>query len=134
MSFASAFLGANAEEGLDESIGAHVETLLKAISPEWDAGPGLPNVRASNLCYGVPMNWALGDGHRMSQVRGALRERLERFEPRLELLSEIELEEDVSENAVTFFVAGSARSGSVTDRVEIETKLSRLDQYGGDGD
>ncbi|MEM9549668.1 MAG: GPW/gp25 family protein [Pseudomonadota bacterium] len=129
MSFASAFLGASEDATLDDSVGEVVETLLKAVSPDCVVGPQLPNVRASNLCFGVPMNWAIGGGQRKAQIRGALRERLERFEPRLELLSEIELQENPSDNAVTFYIAGAVRQQGQSDRFEIETKLSRMDQY-----
>ena len=133
MSFRSAFLGARDDQSLDESIGAQVETLLKSISPECNTSGRLPHVQASNLCFGVPMNWALGDGQRNAQVRGTLRERLERFEPRLALLSEIELREDASENAISFYIAGGVRKEGNTDRIEIETTLSRLDQDAGGG-
>lgn len=129
MSFASAFLGTPADQGVEERVAAHVDVLLQSVAPEHVVGPQLPNVRASNLCFGVPMNWALGDGQRNLQVRGTLRDRMEKFEPRLALLSDISLQEDDAENAVTFYIAGAVRDGARTDKVEIVTRLSRMDQY-----
>jgi predicted component of type VI protein secretion system len=75
------------------------------------------------------MDWALGEGQRNTQVRSMLRDRLEKFEPRLALMSEISLQEDTTENSVTFYIAGAVRSQSGTDRVEIIKTLSRMDQY-----
>ena len=54
---------------------------------------------------------------------------VEKFEPRLALMSEISLQEDTTENSVTFYIAGAVRSQSGTDRVEIIKTLSRMDQY-----
>lgn len=130
MSFASAFLGINEDCSLDELVAIQVENLLQSVAPEHAVGPQLPNVQSSNLCFGVPMNWALGDGQRNVQVRGTLRDRMEKFEPRLALMSEISLQENEAENAVTFFIAGAIRDHGRTEKVEIFTTLSRMDQYG----
>jgi predicted component of type VI protein secretion system len=129
MSFATAFLAARADEHTEAKIATNVQTLLQSISPEFEVDRALQNVHASNLCYGVPMTWALGDGENSAQMRGMLRERLNRFEPRLSVLSEIELREDTDLNTVTFFIAGGMKNKAVTEAVEIETTLSRMDQY-----
>lgn len=129
MSFASAFLGLRAGEATDRVISASVENMLQTIAPECAAPASLRNVRASNLCYGVPMHWALSDGAASKRTRGVLRERLAMFEPRLKTMSEIDVVEHDAENAVTFVVAGAARVGSEVEVVEIEKRLSRMDQH-----
>ncbi|MGJ8603703.1 MAG: hypothetical protein ACSHXH_06205 [Marivita sp.] len=129
MSFASAFLNMPEDQTIEEQVGLHVETLLQSVAPEQVVGPELRHVRLSNLCFGVPMDWALGEGQRNMQVRSMLRDRLEKFEPRLALMSEISLQEDPTENAVTFYIAGAVRVAGKTDKVEIVKKLSRMDQY-----
>ena len=129
MSFASAFLNQSAGQSIEDQIGLQVETLLHSIAPEYVVGPEFPHVQLSNLCFGVPMDWALGEGQRNTQVRSMLRDRLEKFEPRLALMSEISLQDKAEENAVTFFIAGAARSQAGMDQVEIIKTLSRMDQY-----
>lgn len=128
MSFASAFLGARDKEDSSARVEANLETLLQAISPEWVVGPELENVQASNLCFGVPMNWALAEGRDSRQMRSTLRDRLNSFEPRLVSLSEIDVQEDTQQNTVTFYVAGAVRADGSTRLIEIEKKLSRMDQ------
>ena len=128
MSFATAFLGVREGGTVESQIGLNVQTLLQAIAPEWEVSRGLENVRASNLCYGVPMTWAIGDGQTSPQMRGVLRERLKRFEPRLSVLSEIEVEEDSDQNTVSFYIVGGVHGKTGTEAFEIETKLSRMDQ------
>lgn len=130
MSFGSAFLERAGDQRIEECVGFHVETMLQSIAPEPIVGPALPHVRLSNLCFGVPMDWALDEGQRNLHVRRMLRDRLEKFEPRLALMTDIFLQEDTAKNAVTFYIAGAVRSQSGTDRVEIYTTLSRMDQYG----
>lgn len=129
MSFASAFLNMPDDQSIEVRVGRHVETLLQSVAPEQVVGPELPHVRVSNLCFGVPMDWALGEGQRNTQVRSMLRDRLEKFEPRLALMSEISLQEDTTENSVTFYIAGAVRIQGGTDKVEIVKTLSRMDQY-----
>ena len=129
MSFASAFLNRPDDQSIEDRVGFHIETLLQSSAPEQVVGPELPHVRLSNLCFGVPMDWALGEGQRNTQVRSMLRDRLEKFEPRLALMSEISLQEDTTENAVTFYSSGAVRSQGGTDKVEIVKTLSRMDQY-----
>lgn len=129
MSFASAFLGLRENDQGYSAISATVGNMLQSISPECKVPEGLYNVRSSNLCYGVPMQWALGDGAKSKRTRGLLRERLTRFEPRLSSLSEIDVAENDDENAVTFIVVGTTRNGPKIETVEIEKRLSRMDQH-----
>lgn len=129
MSFATAFLDAREDANSEALIASNVQTLLQAIAPEYEVERGLENVLSSNLCFGVPMNWALGEGQNSAQMRGMLRERLNRFEPRLSVLSEIDVHEDSDQNTVTFYIAGGVQGLSGTESVEIATKLSRMDQY-----
>lgn len=129
MSFATAFLGLRAGDASDKVISSSVENLLQSIAPECAASDSLPNVRASNLCYGVPMHWALSDGATSKRTRGVLRERLATFEPRLKTMSEIDVVDHDAENAVTFVVVGAARVGADVEVVEIEKRLSRMDQH-----
>ncbi|MDX8349809.1 hypothetical protein SLH49_17625 [Cognatiyoonia sp. IB215446] len=129
MSFASAFLGLRENDTTEKRIAATVESVLQSISPECDVPDGLQNVRSSNLCYGVPMQWALGDGAQSKRTRGVLRERLTTFEPRLNTLSEIDVVENDQENSVTFVVVGTSQVGSDTEAVDIEKRLSRMDQH-----
>lgn len=128
MSFASAFLGLRRNDTTEKRIAATVESVLQSISPECNVPDGLQNVRSSNLCYGVPMQWALGDGAQSKRTRGVLRERLTTFEPRLNTLSEIDVVENEQENCVTFVVAGTSHVGSDTEVVDIQKRLSRMDQ------
>lgn len=134
MSFATAFLGASENQSHEDRICANVQTLLQAISPEWVVGPELLNVRSSNFCYGVPMNWALNDPQNSKQMRAVLRERLNRFEPRFSVLTEIDVEEDQQHNVVTFSIVGAVRENGRSEPIEIQTKLSRMDQYAEEAD
>ena len=129
MSFASAFLGGRTGEGSHAQIASNVQALLQSISPEPEVGLEMVNVLASNLCYGVPMDWALENGQGNVQMRGMLRARLNRFEMRLSILSAIELYEDTENNTVIFFISGGVQGNFGTESIEIETKLSRMDQY-----
>lgn len=125
MSFASAFLTAK-DDDLETRVEGNVQALLQAVVPEPAAGPALPHVRQSNLCFGVPMTWALAEGRESRQTRTALKTRLGAFEPRLNAISDIEIIEDEDRNSVTFQVAGRVAGG---EAVEIETRMSRLDQH-----
>lgn len=128
MSFATAFLKQPLDQSIEDQIGQNVETLLQSVAPEFVVGPQFPNVQLSNLCFGVPMDWALGHGQRNSQVRSTLRERLEKFEPRLALMSEISLQDNTQENAVTFVIQGAVRKQTGLEQVEVVKTLSRMDQ------
>jgi predicted component of type VI protein secretion system len=75
------------------------------------------------------MDWALENGQGSVQMRGMLRARLNRFEMRLSILSAIELYEDTENNTVIFFISGGVQGNFGTESIEIETKLSRMDQY-----
>ena len=129
MSFATAFLNQRDTDYSDNQIAETVASILESISPEYDVPIALPNVRASNLCYGAPMQWAIGDGVNSNRTRSLLRERLTTFEPRLKTLSEIDIVEDEDQNAVIFLIVGTTQLGSQTEIVEIEKRLSRIDQH-----
>ncbi|MEM1074119.1 MAG: hypothetical protein AAF665_06720 [Pseudomonadota bacterium] len=129
MSFAKAFLGQRDGDSSGRLISATVESMLQSISPECSVPEALRHVRSSNLCYGVPMQWALGDGAKSKRTRSVLRERLTIFEPRLKTLSEIDVVEHEDDNTVTFVVVGTSQVGSSTEAVEIEKRLSRMDQH-----
>ena len=94
MSFATAFLGQSGSATIEQRIAKHLEVLLQSISPERSVGRDLQHVQASNLCFGLPMNWAVNGGARDTMIRQALQQRLARFEPRIKLLSEIEITVD----------------------------------------
>ena len=132
MSFASAFLGGRTSEGSHAQIASNVQALLQSISPEPEVGLEMVSVLASNMCYGVPMDWALENGQGNVQMRGMLRARLNRFEMRLSILSAIELYEDTDNNTVIFSISGGVQGNFGTESIEIETKLSRMDQYAED--
>lgn len=127
MSFTSAFLD-EADGELEHEVQANIATLLQAISPECSAGVELPNVQASILCFGMPMHWALAEGRKSRQMRSTLKDRLGAFEPRLSAVSEIDVHEDDQQNSVTFFVSGTVKEGGTAQPIEVETRLSRLDQ------
>lgn len=124
MSFASAFLSP-LDDDVETRVEDNVQALLQAVVPEPATSAALPHVRQSNLCFGVPMSWALAEGRESRQTRTALKTRLTAFEPRLAAISDIELSEDEDQNTVTFQVAGRIDGG---DTIEIETRMSRLDQ------
>jgi len=128
MSFASAFLD-QGDDDLEHDVQVNIATLLQAVSPECAAGVNLPNVQASILCYGIPMHWALAEGRNSRQMRSTLKERLMAFEPRLKTVSEIDLQEDDQKNTVKFFVSGTVKDGGTAQPIEVETRLSRLDQH-----
>lgn len=129
MSFASAFLDEHEDAPTEDKIAASVEVILRSISPECNIPASLRETRSSNLCFGVPMQWALGDGIDSKQVRSGLRERLNKFEPRLVSLQGIDITEDEENNSVTFHFTGVAQSAEGQESVEIGTCLSRLDQH-----
>ena len=124
MSFASAFLS-SLDDDVETRVEDNVQALLQAVVPEPATSAALPHVRQSNLGFGVPMTWALAEGRESRQTRTALKTRLTAFEPRLAAISDIELSEDEDQNTVTFQVAGRIDGG---DTIEIETRMSRLDQ------
>ena len=129
MSFASAFLGQPPAPTIEQKIAHQLEVLLQSVSPEQQVGPELPNVQASNLCYGMPMNWAVGDGARNTMIRVALQQRLARFEPRITLLSDIEIQSDDQENAVSFFISATVATEGGSQTIGIEKTISRMDQH-----
>lgn len=128
MGFSDVFLKSRMPVGDDSGIGLQVGLLMQAVAPEPDVPEALTHVRASNLCFGVPMNWALNDADRQHQVCQNLRHKLEDFEPRLVLIREIEVHEDEVKNLVHFTVRADARIHSVDAEIELETRLSLFDQ------
>ncbi|WP_310621195.1 hypothetical protein [Flexibacterium corallicola] len=128
MKFGAAFLGRKLEDGIDTQIAENIDNLLQTVSPEAQVAPELENVIASNLCYGLPMNWALQEASRNNQLREELRKRLHRFETRVVEVSEIDLSEDAQGNCVKFYIAGAREADGTKDAIAVEAKLSRMDQ------
>lgn len=125
MSFASAFLGKDEQQSIEAQIEAHVDVLMQSVAPEPKVDDGFENVLSSSLCFGIPMNWALNDADRQAQVSRAMRDRLRRFEPRLDIVREVEISEDENDNSVNFVVRGNLRQGN---SVEVSTHISLFDQ------
>jgi predicted component of type VI protein secretion system len=128
MSFARTFLNDRLNSSDPEGIGLHVEQLMQAVAPEWSVPETLPHVRASNLCFGVPMNWALNDADRQQQVCRTLRYKLGQFEPRFSQVHEIKMQEDEAGNMGSFVIRADARMGDGEEGSELETRLSLFDQ------
>lgn len=128
MSFAAAFLGQSATATVEQKIAMHLEVLLQSISPERLAGPELPHVQASSLCFGLPMNWAVAGGARNAMIRQGLQQRLARFEPRINLLSEIEIQSDEQDNSVSFYIGATVATENGSETIGIEKTISRMDQ------
>lgn len=125
MSFASAFLGKKERQTIETEIAEHVDVMMQSVAPEPKIDEALENVRSSSLCFGIPMNWALNDADRQSQVSREMRDRLRRFEPRLEIVREVEMSEDDTNNSVNFVVLGNLRQGN---SIEVSTQISLFDQ------
>ena len=128
MGFCDVFFESKLSARDDASIGLQVGFLMQAIAPEPDVPEALTNVRSSNLCFGVPMNWALNDADRQRQVCQSLRHKLEDFEPRLVSIRQIDVHEDEIGNLVEFTVRANARIRSAQEEIELETRLSLFDQ------
>ena len=127
MSFAAAFLGQNASATVEHRIAMHLEVLLQSISPERSAGSVLPHVQASNLCFGLPMNWAVTGGGRDTMIRQALQQRLMRFEPRINLLSEIEIQSDEQNNSISFYIGATVTTENGSKTIAFKKTISRMD-------
>ena len=127
MSFATAFLGQSGSATIEQRIAKHLEVLLQSISPERFVGRDLPHVQASNLCFGLPMNWAVNGGERDTMIRQALQQRLARFEPRIKLLSEIEIESDELNNSVSFYIEAIVVTENGSKTMSFEKTISRMD-------
>lgn len=125
MSFASAFLGKKERQTIETEIAEHVDVMMQSVAPEPKIDEALENVRSSSLCFGIPMNWALNDADRQAQVSREMRDRLRRFEPRLEIVREVEMSEDDTDNSVNFVVRGNLRQGN---SIEVSTQISLFDQ------
>lgn len=128
MSFARTFLTEHLSSSDQDGIGLHLEQLLEAVAPEWPVPDSLPHVRASNLCYGVPMNWALNDADRQQQVCRTLRRKLDQFEPRLLSVQQVSMQEDEAGNIVSFVIRAEVRIGDTDEGIELQTRLSLFDQ------
>ncbi|WP_310620649.1 hypothetical protein [Flexibacterium corallicola] len=128
MKFAAAFLGRKIEEGVESHVAANIDMFLQSISPEVSAPSSLKNVAASNLCFGLPMKWALHEVGGNKQINAEIRERLSRFEQRLSGFAEIALSEDEQNNLVNFYISGLTLNNNRKELIEIETRISRLDQ------
>ncbi|MDB4841594.1 GPW/gp25 family protein [Planktomarina sp.] len=126
MSFATAFLGQSGSATIEQRIAKHLEVLLQSISPERFVGRDLPYVQASNLCFGLPMNWAVNGGERDTMIRQALQQRLARFEPRIKLLSEIEIESDEQNNSVSFYIGAIVVTENGSKTMSFEKTISRM--------
>ena len=126
MSFATAFLGQSGSATIEQRIAKHLEVLLQSISPERFVGRDLPYVQASNLCFGLPMNWAVNGGVRDTMIRQALQQRLARFEPRIKLLSEIEIESDEQNNSVSFYIGAIVVTENGSKTMSFEKTISRM--------
>ncbi len=104
-----------------------IEMLLQSISPERLAGSALSHVKASNLCFGLPMNWAVAGGARDTMIRQELQQRLKRFEPRINLLSEIEIQSDEQNNSISFYIVATVATESGSKKIAFEKTISRMD-------
>ncbi|MDC1480750.1 GPW/gp25 family protein [Ascidiaceihabitans sp.] len=127
MSFATAFLKQSASATVEQRIAMQIEMLLQSISPERLAGSALSHVKASNLCFGLPMNWAVAGGARDTMIRQELQQRLKRFEPRINLLSEIEIQSDEQNNSISFYIVATVATESGSKKIAFEKTISRMD-------
>ena len=127
MSFATAFLKQSASATVEQRIAMQIEMLLQSISPERLAGSALSHVKASNLCFGLPMNWAVAGGARDTMIRQELQQRLERFEPRINLLSEIEIQSDEQNNSISFYIVATVATENGSKKIAFEKTISRMD-------
>jgi predicted component of type VI protein secretion system len=127
MSFATAFLGQSGSATIEQRIAKHLEVLLQSISPERSVGRDLQHVQASNLCFGLPMNWAVNGGARDTMIRQALQQRLARFEPRIKLLSEIEIQPNEQNNSVSFYIGAIVITEKGSKTISFEKTISRMD-------
>jgi predicted component of type VI protein secretion system len=128
MGFGAAFFNSRMPAGDETGIGLLVGVLMQAVAPQPKVPGGLNHVLASNLCFGVQMNWALNDADRHRQVCQTLRHKLEVFEPRLVVIRQVEMHEDEVGNRVEFTVHGEVRIDSVVEEIELKTGLSLFDQ------
>ena len=127
MSFATAFLKQSASATVEQRIAMQIEMLLQSISPERLAGSALSHVKASNLCFGLPMNWAVAGGARDTMIRQELQQRLKRFEPRINLLSEIEIQSNEQNNSVSFYIGATVATENGSKKIAFEKTISRMD-------
>ena len=127
MSFATAFLRQSASATVEQRIAMQIEMLLQSISPERLAGSALSHVKASNLCFGLPMTWAVAGRGRDTMIRQELQQRLKRFEPRINLLSEIEIQSDEQNNSISFYIVATVATENGSKKIAFEKTISRMD-------
>jgi len=130
MSFSSAFLSDRKSSSTNDKVTQNLSYLLEAISPELEVNEIYEYVKASNLNFGVPMSWAIGDASQKMLVRVAIMERLRNFEPRIQTLINVELEEDELKNAIKFLITGELLTDDKNElsTLEIGSQISRLSQ------
>ncbi len=73
------------------------------------------------------MNWAVTGGARDTMIRQALQQRLTRFEPRINLLSEIEIQSDEHDNSVSFYIGATVATENGSKKIAFEKTISRMD-------
>jgi predicted component of type VI protein secretion system len=130
MSFSSAFLSDQKGSSTNDKVTQNLSYLLEAISPEPEVSEIHQYVKASNLNFGVPMSWAIGDASQKMLVRVAIMERLRNFEPRIQTLINVELEEDELKNSIKFLITGELLTDDKNElsTLEIGSQISRLSQ------
>ncbi|HAG72673.1 MAG: hypothetical protein OSB34_03440 [Planktomarina sp.] len=128
MSFSEAFLLPTNTTSPFSTIGSHVDYLMQAVAPGPAVKSALENVQSSNLCYGVFMNLAVNDQERQQSIVRILRQKLERFEPRLGRVKKITMKEDKAGNLVEFDIDAEVIIDGAMTELNLETCLSLLDQ------
>ena len=130
MSFSSAFLSDRKISSTNDKVTQNLSYLLEAKSPEPEVSEIYQFVKASNLNFGVPMSWAIGDASQKMLVRVAIMERLRNFEPRIQTLINVELEEDELKNSIKFLITGELLTDDKNElsTLEIGSQISRLSQ------
>ena len=124
MSFADAFLRGKKEYSVEDNVAFNAEKLIQSISPEPKVSNELTNVNSSNLRFGIPMNWAMNDSDRHAHVCKALKYRLALFEPRLKIVNDVSIEEEINVNCFQFVISGTIIMGK---DIEIAKRVSFFD-------
>ena len=129
MSFSLAFLDQEPNVPIEQKIAQQLERLLESTSPEQIVGAEFSNIQTSNLCFGLQMNWALGNNNQNKMIRFSLQQQLSRFEPRVLAISDVDIYEDDQNNAVGFFINAHVYSENGVKVISIERKMSRMNHY-----
>jgi len=66
-------------------------------------------------------------GARDTMIRQALQQRLARFEPRIKLLSEIEIQSNEQNNSVSFYIGAIVITEKGSKTISFEKTISRMD-------